>query len=519
MFDLFGAPLDLIRSQTDGLLGLRDLDRVDHRFLPHLAQWLGWQLERGASIAEQRHDLRLAPHAYQLTGTVPGSVLWASRLTGWPCRAKEFIHNVFRTNAPEEPQIWEIFGRTEGPGGWGGAGSVARTEGFDGRPAAVLDAANTLWLLWHGDRAGRRELWLQREGVDAAAVRLMAGAPDDDPDLLVTDQEPAAVLRGGQLWLFWSSNRSGTWDLWMRQMDTLPAPAPERLSGPRSEDRQPAVVVDANGDLHLFWQSDRRGKREIWSRVHDGVSWSDPLRLSTAVVEDSSPAAAVDGAGRLWLFWSADLGDRSRLFARVHDGGWGPATAVSEDGQHRDEAPAAALFGGELRLVWHSDRGGSDPGAWQLHERTHDGVAWSAPSALTTGLAAEKEPALVVEPGGDLRLYYRSREGAARLRSTTVDVDDPEALGRLGRFDDRAHYTFDTGDTDNDWDAPDTVGLYLGPTTVDPAEIAAGVERVRRFMEPFRPVPVRFVPVLETAEGEELLAPNAPILEELEDGP
>lgn len=514
LLDLFGAPLDLVRSRTDELLGLRDVDRVDHRLLPHLAQWLGWELGTGVSIPEQRQEIRLAPHFYQLTGTVPGTVLWAGRLTGWPCQAKEFIHNVFRTNAPEEPELWEVWGRRDGAGGWSAPTPVTRTEGFDGRPAAGVDAGGVVWLFWHGDRAGRRELWLQALGVDPTPRRVMAGAPDDGPELSFTDEQPAVVRRTNRWWLFWSSDRAGGRDIWMREFTSLPAGPPERLTGPGSDDREPAAALDAGGQLHLFWVSDRRGRPEVWSRRHDGAAWQAPERLTTAVVADAAPAAVSDAAGRLWLFWSADLGDRSRIFARVRTGGvWGAPVALSADGLHRDEAPAVVRRGGELWLFWHSNQGG----VWRLHLRFHDGTNWSATTVLSTGVGSDKEPTGVVAPGGDLHLFWRTDRGAARFRSRTVDVDDAEALARLGSFDDRWHYSFDTGTTETDWYAPDTVGLYLQPTTADPAEIARGLDRVRRFMEPFRPVPVRLVPILEAPLADELVEPPAPIGEELED--
>lgn len=518
LLDLFGAPLDLVRSRTDELPGLRDVDRVDHRFLPHLAQWLGWELSAEVAIPEQRQEVRLAPRLYKLTGTVPGAVLWAGRLTGWPCRTKELIHNVFRTNAPEEPQLWELWQRRHGASGWTAATPTTRTEGFDGRPAVVA-VGMVMWLFWHGDRAGRRELWLQRLGVDATPLRVMAGTSDDAPDLAFTDEQPAAVLRGSQMWLFWSSDRAGGHDLWLRRISTLPAGPPQRLTGPGSDNRAPAATLDATARLHLFWQSDRRGRPEIWWQSHDGTAWSAAERLSTAQVADEAPAAAADAAGRLWLAWSADLGDRSRIFVRARTGAvWGPAVAVSHDGLHRDQSPALVRRGAELWLFWHSNRGG----AWRLHGRVHDGTAWGASFELNDpddrGLAPAKEPAAAVLPGGDLLLWWRSQEGAARFRSRTVDVDDAEMLARLGSFDDRSHYSFDTGTTDGDWYATDTVGLYLAPTTDDPAAIAGGLERVRRFMEPFRPAPVRFVPIVEAPVAEEMLEPPAPILEELEDG-
>jgi phage tail-like protein len=96
--DVFGAATDHLRSRADGLRGLRDVDSVDYRLLPHLASWLGWELSHGKPIPIQRHEIKYASKLYRITGTLPGCMLWVKRLTGWDARVKEFWRNVFLTN-------------------------------------------------------------------------------------------------------------------------------------------------------------------------------------------------------------------------------------------------------------------------------------------------------------------------------------------------------------------------------------------------------------------------------------
>jgi phage tail-like protein len=96
--DLFGAGVDHLRSRADGLRDLHDVDTVDHRLLPHLASWLGWNLSHGKPISIQRHEIKYAAALYRITGTLPGCMIWVKRLTGWDARVKEFWRNVFFTN-------------------------------------------------------------------------------------------------------------------------------------------------------------------------------------------------------------------------------------------------------------------------------------------------------------------------------------------------------------------------------------------------------------------------------------
>jgi len=96
--DLFGAAADHLHSRADNLRAIHDVDGVDYRLLPHLAAWLGWDLSFGKPIPIQRHEIKYTAHLYRLTGTLPGTMIWVKRLTGWDTRIKEFWRNVLFSN-------------------------------------------------------------------------------------------------------------------------------------------------------------------------------------------------------------------------------------------------------------------------------------------------------------------------------------------------------------------------------------------------------------------------------------
>ena len=90
-------------------------------------------------------------------------------------------------------------------------------------------------------------------------------------------------------------------------------------------------------------------------------------------------------------------------------------------------------------------------------------------------------------------------------------------LANLKTFEDRAHYSYDTGQSNDAWYARGAVGLYLTPDTVDRALIEGQVERVKSFVDPFRPLPVRYVWLPEVMLSEETLDTGGLIVEEFED--
>lgn len=515
---IFGGAANQLRSLASGI-GLRhDAWNAPADALPHLARWIGWEPDTTLDESAQRRDIQMAPELFRTVGTPPNVVSLVRRITGWPCRVKEFALNVMMTNAPETIHLWELWRTDHDGAAWGPPSAVTLTDGFDGRPAAAVDAGSNLWLFWHADRSGRREIWLQRQGVDLHPRRAALGTPDAVLTADSADEDPAAVSAGPRVWLFFSSNRGGNWDIWARPFDGLPGGGAQRLTDHPAEDRRPAAVVDAGGRIWLFFQSNRRGPTDIWARVFDGSEWGLPLRLTTADLRHESPSAAMDGAGRIWLFWAADLGDRTNLFCRILDGGvWGAPFQVT-DGAHRDESPSAVFRDGRMWLFWHTNRGGS----WRIRmQSTADGASWDPSSDVTTEVAGDKEPSAVLVPGGNLRLFFRSRRRGRAYQSRTVDTADPGMLARLKTFEDRAHYTYDAGidDTASDthWYARGTVGIYMTPDTADPVETSRRIARARDFLEPFRPLPVRFVWLTETPVMEEIIPTEGRIGETFED--
>ena len=161
---------------------------------------------------------------------------------------------------------------------WRARGEQQDPEAFDAQPAAVVDAAGIVWLVWHSHRLGsqwqpstgytassllapaaangrryrcstpgtsgataptfpqtpgatvtdgtavwtcigsgivRRRIWFQRLTIDATPVDATSDLLDN-PSFV--DEAPSALFDGTRVWIFWSSNRNGTTDIWGRSI-------------------------------------------------------------------------------------------------------------------------------------------------------------------------------------------------------------------------------------------------------------------------------------------------------------
>lgn len=392
------------------------------------------------------------------------------------------------------------FGSILAPQGAGGLTYVCTTAGMSGatRPAfptaagADVTDGSAVWTC-RGASLPRRRIWLQRLGIDPVPLDVLADLGDGST---LYDETPAVTSVGGTIWLAWASNRGGHQEIWTRSWasPTAPPGLAQQLTHQKTDNRTPALACTgaAGAPIWAAWASTQSGQTMIWTTSSvNGIIWSPPTVASPGP-RDRAPAAAFDGGGQLHLFWSADRGVSSQIRrATLAAGAWTTNDVTDASPSLHDEAPAAALWQGSLRLFWHSNRFAA---AWQKatafslgdfvvppagtglwFECTAAGTSGAAPPAFPTvsdatvldgeatwtcrgsiakaplarrsriwwstgpGFAAAaavaRGPANAMQPaaivaGGALRLFLASQDSGIRFRSRTVDTRTAPAGGR-----------------------------------------------------------------------------------------
>jgi hypothetical protein len=629
--DLPGGQLDQFYSYARSLLDLLNLDRVDGRLLPLLAQWVGWNTDYRLGYDQQRNELRHAPTIYQRVGIVPTVEATIKRLLGWESRTKEFVHNVFLSNQPERLNLWAI--EWLEPGRWTEPQAPLSLDySFEGRPALTRDAAGRLWLFYHTQRNGRWDIWTKtlttltlageletdlRSGHVTNRLRAAFSSPEglrlaetatiqasdeaadhgrswqirdpehglsyavkvevsqDGTEQLVAyhwspsapltgrpeliDRHPAACTQGGTIWLFWDAYdaKAGKSELYYSSGNGSAAWSRSwRLSfghgSPESnvQREEPAAVVDDQLRLWLFWLERNGRRRQLKYNGRDGTGWLSPVpfpfppEVSGGEPQvDADPFALYQPAGsntpaRLWLFWARRVAvlnqsrqTRWQVAYRVaklvdQELEWGPVQTLPGDERYddgySDREPAALLdVNGVVELFWSSNRDRSWS-IWQCTLEDLDTGVWSQPLQVTSSFYSQRAPLAYTSPAGGLRLLYRANDSVSyqstiyqATRSvdfryagaTTVDSRNTAKNRRRGRFHDFQSYTSDAGRDgqrgEQEWYGRDTVGLYLTPTSEDPAIIARNRQVVQDVLQHFLPIQVRAVLIIEPAPHRE----------------
>ena len=302
--DVFATAVGALRSSADGLRGLRDVDLTDARFLPVLAQWIGWQLTDD-DIARQRAEITAAPTRYRSVGTVAGVRAIIEHHTGMSVRIGEPAQNISLTNNAPQRNLFATVER--GDDHWSGPDDAASALGLAGMSGPIITgAASEPFRLADG-----MSLWLS---VDHASPAQVVFTSSDFVDIRHANATEVATVIGrrlraveadvvaGQLRLGSSiSGARADIAVWQDSASLLTldgAPA-GRL----------AHVADAEGTDWLAYATTAgpgvaRGP-QLLLKTRVAGRWYDACAVADDVEAQADPALAVL-TDRLWCAWVSD---------------------------------------------------------------------------------------------------------------------------------------------------------------------------------------------------------------------
>jgi hypothetical protein len=305
------------------------------------------------------------------------------------------------------------------------------------------------------------------------------------------DSEPAACRDSlGGIWLFWSSRRSGSWNIWYSRFDGTQWGNPKTLiAGAEKSDREPSVVC-VQGVPERIWVA--------WSRKKNNDVWNIFYRATST--------ASLD-------------------FATLAESGWTPPEQldpISPDYDNR-EPFLVMLDAARVELYYASNR----KDGWQVWSKALSIGSQEPDTQLTSGQFTHRAPAAVSSKKLK-KLYYRNNESqlyasalypaaqtidARYSGSTTIDTRNPAKISLRENIQDIQRYTYDARKGSRNWYARDTVGIYLVPDTIDQALIVRRRNQIEKVLRDFLPIQVRTVFIVDQVFVENVYEYDASPLE------
>ena len=253
---------------------------------------------------------------------------------------------------------------------------ISQADEHADSPAAAFAPNGDLWVTWTAyDGRGsdliktRRRTGSQWHDIETVSPR--AG------DFLKTS---IAIRPDGRVWIAWSAQVNGNFDLYSRTWHDGRWDPVIRLTSDPQPDIHHSLQADSDGRLHLVWQSFRTGDANIYLKTHDGYRWSAPIAVTTHEANDWEPSTALDDQDRLYVVYDSYRHGDYDVMLRVLEG-----SELSEEHPIADspdfEARASIAIDGEGRawIAW-DDQGPNwalDMPSWDRSSQRGD---WGEPA-------------------------------------------------------------------------------------------------------------------------------------------
>jgi hypothetical protein len=336
--------------------------------------------------------------------------------------------------------------------------------------ATMLSGSNgEVWAAWVAFR-GAGEVFARRFNGSAweGAQKVTSEAGDIFLAKMGRDKK-------GRVWVVWSAQVAGNWDLYGRRLEGSSWSAVERLTNDPQPDIYHQLATDSNGNMWLVWQGFRNGKSDIFARRYDGEKWSAAEKVSSSPANDWEPAIATDGAGNVYVAWDTyDKGNYDVMMRAYSGGKWGAVTGVAATPRFEAHVSLACDKQGRLWAAWNESgfNWGKDAGflvkkeATRLYQSRSVGLAvykngaWQETAAeFNRSLPADLQgyndfPILQMDSGGRPWVFFRRR------MAKFADVHNNTPAHRA------AWEMFGTAYDGDHWTAPTAVPFTAGRADV-----------------------------------------------------
>ena len=304
---------------------------------------------------------------------------------------------------------------------------------------AVLDDT-TAWAVWQSYSGQVDEIRLSKyEGSWRTFTRVPGTSGDVWRPQVALDKEK-------RLWVVWSQQVEGNFDLYARALDEEENRWLEltRLSSHPHPDIDHHLISDTQGNLWVVWQGFHGDNSDIFLRQYDGSGWSEEIRVTDSPANDWEPQIAVDAEGRAHIVWDSYRNRNYDVFLRSYANGLvDPEVAVADTAGFEAHASVAVDQAGRVWVAWEEggSNWGKDSGPTidpQFRERGREIYNnWiSHPSSPGTRLYESRKLNLAVFEGGERKVPVQDLE-TALLEMGIHGHDSPQLLidpgsGRVG---------------------------------------------------------------------------------------
>ncbi len=216
-------------------------------------------------------------------------------------------------------------------------------------PAAAFSPSGDLWVAW-----------IAYDGKDADQVRARRRTGGEWQDIVTVSPRAGDFLKAsiaiqpdGRVWIAWSAQADGNFDIYSRSWHDGRWDPMERLTSDPQPDIHHNLEAASDGRLHLVWQSFRTGDANVYLKTRDGGRWSAPIAITTHEANDWEPATALDEQDRLYVVYDSYRHGDYDVMLRVLEGSeLSPEYPIANSPDFEARASVAIDSDGRAWIAW-----------------------------------------------------------------------------------------------------------------------------------------------------------------------
>ncbi len=285
-------------------------------------------------------------------------------VTGW---GAEYLYAVWQDLRNDDGDIYAQRFDANGNRLWSEDLRVNGDDGMDmqSSPAATVDQAGNLLVVWVDNRHGNNDIYAQRLDNAGNSTWLEDLRIHQDQESAAQDA-PVVAFAGGDAFVAWHDNRRGDYDVYLQKVNSLgvttwPADIQVNQDMSNASQTDPALAVAPDGNLYITWLDQRIGNGDVYLHrfSSSGIPiWTQEIRMNAS---DQSaqlrPAVALYKNGSPLVSWLSESGNQ--LYARpaTPDGAvaWTDSVLVNQLNHpaNPEAAPAMAPLADGVVVVWN----------------------------------------------------------------------------------------------------------------------------------------------------------------------
>lgn len=242
--------------------------------------------------------------------------------------------------------------------------ALARSRDDQGFPASAVDREGSAWVAYLQFKPNPKFTgirWLAADGQPQKEMNELTEPAGGDL------YKPAIAVDGaGRVWVFWSGNQDGNFDLYARSFTNSKPGSTLEFTADNGPDIVPAAATDAKGNVWVTWQAFRNGRAQIPAAQQMGDKFSAAIVVGSSAANEWNPAIAASPKGDVAIAWDSYRKGDYDIYLRTFDANAKLAAETAAASARYEAYPSLAYdLSGRLWVAWEeSDVGwGKDYGA------------------------------------------------------------------------------------------------------------------------------------------------------------